>query len=53
MKSLVFLFAAGASLAVLPAGPALAGVTAIPEPTSFALIAAGAAAVAWAKFRKH
>jgi hypothetical protein len=54
MKSFLSILVAGASLALLSTDQALAGaVVQIPEPSSFALIAAGAAAVAWAKFRRR
>jgi hypothetical protein len=54
MKPFLSILAAGAFLALFSAGQALAGaVVQIPEPSSFALIAAGAAAVAWAKFRRR
>jgi hypothetical protein len=53
MKSFLSTLVAGASLALFSAGQALAGAVAqIPEPSSFALIASGAAVVAWAKFRR-
>ena len=53
MNAVVCTLLAGLSALLLSAGDALAGVTPVPEPTSLALIAAGAAAVAWAKFRKR
>jgi hypothetical protein len=53
MNALVSTLLAGLSVVLLSAGPAHAGPVAIPEPSSFALIAAGAAAVAWAKFRRR
>jgi hypothetical protein len=34
------------------AGPAFASFVVVPEPSSFALMAAGVAAAAWIKFRK-
>jgi len=54
MKSFVSVLVAGASLALLSAGQAFAGATPlpIPEPSSLALLAGGAAVVAWAKFRR-
>ena len=43
---LTLMMSAGAAMAAPPA-------IQIPEPSSLALIAAGAAAVAWAKFRRR
>ena len=53
MNAVISTVLAGLSVALLSAGQAYAGVVQIPEPSSFALIAAGAAAVAWAKFRRR
>lgn len=53
MNALISTVLAGLSVVLLSSGQAFAGVIQIPEPSSFALIAAGAAAVAWAKFRKR
>jgi PEP-CTERM motif-containing protein len=53
MNAAVSTVLAGISVVLLSAGQALAGAVQIPEPSSFALIAAGAAAVAWAKFRRR
>jgi hypothetical protein len=53
MRLFLSTLAAGACLALFSAGQALAGaVVTIPEPSSVALLASGAAVVAWAKFRR-
>ena len=53
MNAMISTIAVGLSFVLVSAGQAHAGVTVIPEPSSFALLAAGAAAVAWAKFRRR
>lgn len=54
MKAVMSTILAGLAVVLLSASHALAGApVVIPEPTSMALIAAGVAAVAWAKFRKR
>ena len=53
MRPFLSMLVAGASLVLFSAGQALAGgVVTIPEPSSVALLASGAAVVAWAKFRR-
>jgi hypothetical protein len=54
MKTLLSLACIVCSIVLVSTGPALAGgLVVIAEPSSLALIAAGAAAVAWAKFRRR
>ena len=53
MTAMISTIAVGFSLVLLSAGQAQAGINVIPEPSSFALLAAGAAAIAWAKFRRR
>jgi hypothetical protein len=53
MNAVMSMVLACVAVVLLSTGQAHAGVTVIPEPSSFALIAAGAAAVAWAKFRRR
>jgi len=54
MRPIVAFAGAAAALVMTSAGDAFAGVpTQIPEPSSLALIAGAAAAVAWARFRKR
>ena len=53
MNAVVSIFLAGLSVVLLSAGQAHAAApTAIPEPSSLALIAVGAGVLAWAKFRR-
>jgi len=53
MSAVMSTILAGLSVVLLSAGQAHAGAVQIPEPSSAALIAAGAAVVAWARFRRH
>ena len=54
MKAILSLAFVTGSLVMLSAGQPLAGApVVVPDPSSMALIAGAAAAVAWAKFRKR
>jgi len=54
MNAMLSTVLAACALVLLSIGYAAAGVpTTVPEPTSLALIAAGAAAIAWVKFRRR
>jgi hypothetical protein len=55
MNAMLSAILTACALVLLSTGYAAAGVppTPVPEPTSLALIAAGAAAIAWAKFRRR
>jgi hypothetical protein len=53
MRAILSAVVTACSLVLVSTGYAVAGTppVSVPEPTSMALIAAGAAAVAWVKFR--